>query len=272
MGEDSAMSGVPETPRECSICNRVEQALMNEKGLKERLSEKEFAELVQKIQYAILNKNEMNKNIGGTNMSDEKYVISKASFEDFYETQDNIVSIIEKMVNRIEKQDQVIMKFGAALSELLADDMGEEESPVDEDEDLVEEDVEVGGDESAEPVVDEMAEEDEPVGDEVEFGEEEDVPAEGDVADEGHGDIDLQNLLGKAQKAAFEAGWKAHEAELKKQTGIPVTVSEVAVGANRPVSTADAASAGQMKKTLTDEQLGKMSPQQINQWLKEQGF
>ena len=86
------------------------------------------------------------------------------------------------------------------------------------------------------------------------------------------GDVDLQNLLGKAQKAAFEAGWKAHEAEVKKQAGIPVAVSEVPVGANRPVSTADAASAGQMKKTLTDDQLGKMSPQQINQWLKEQGF
>jgi len=265
------MSGVPETPRECSICNRVEQALMNEKGLKERLSEKEFAELVQKIQYAIHNKNEMNKNIGGTNMSDEKYVISKASFEDFYETQDNIVSIIEKMVNRIEKQDQVIMKFGAALADLLADDSGSEDAPVDEDEDLIEEDVEMGGDE-AEPVVDEMVEEDEPVGDEVGMDEEEGVPAEGEFADEGHGDVDLQNLLGKAQKAAFEAGWKAHEAELKKQNGIPVTVSEAPVGANRPVSTADAAAAGQMKKTLTDDQLGKMSPQQINQWLKEQGF
>jgi hypothetical protein len=263
------MSQVPETPRECSICKRVEQVLGADGALTERLSEHEIAELIKKVQYAILNKEEM-KNTGGTNMSDEKYVISKASFEDFYETQDNLVSIIEKMVNRIEKQDQVIMKFGAALSGLLADQMDPEAPVEDEGADLVEEDVELGEDsEGGEVDVD-----DEIVDEEVGEEEEEEVPAEDEFAEKGPVEGNLQDMLGKAQKAAFEAGWKAREAELKKQNGIPVNVSEIPSGGNRPVPTADvqtAQVAGQVKKSFTDSELAKMTPTQVNQWLKEQG-
>lgn len=57
--------------------------------------------------------------------------------------------------------------------------------------------------------------------------------------------------------------------------GITVNPLEVPASGARPVPTADVQSAqavGQIKKTLSDEELAKMSPQQLNLWLKEQGF
>lgn len=251
----SAVKKLPETPRECSICNRVEQALKSCPELKERLSEDEIAAVITTAQNAILKKEDITHK-GEIKMSDEKYVISKASFEDFYEIQDNLVSVIEKMVGRIEKQDQVIMKFGAALTELIAKaESGEfpfqDKEPVeDEEEELVEEEVE---DEEAEDEDDEDEE----------------------VADEELSEDELDDLIGKAQKEAFEAGWKAHSIEMKKQMGITVNPLEVPASGARPVPTADVQSAqtvGQIKKTLSDEELAKMSPQQLNSWLKEQGF
>jgi len=260
----SAVKKLPETPRECSICNRVEQALKSCPELKERLSEDEIAAVITTAQNAILKKEDITHK-GEIKMSDEKYVISKASFEDFYEIQDNLVSVIEKMVGRIEKQDQVIMKFGAALTELIAKaESGEfpfqDKEPVeDEEEELVEEEVE---DEDEDEVVEDEEAEDKDDEDE-------------EVADEELSEDELDDLIGKAQKEAFEAGWKAHSIEMKKQMGITVNPLEVPASGARPVPTADVQSAqavGQIKKTLSDEELAKMSPQQLNLWLKEQGF
>ena len=263
----SAVKKLPETPRECSICNRVERALKSNPELKERLSEDDIAAVINTAQNAILNKEDITHK-GEIKMSDEKYVISKASFEDFYEIQDNLVSVIEKMVGRIEKQDQVIMKFGAALTELIAKAEAmefpfQDEEPVadEEEEELVEEEVEEDEDVESEDVEGEEA-----------VDEEDDEEA---VADDEIGEDELDELIGKAQKEAFEAGWKAHSIEMKKQMGIEVKPLEMENSGARPVPSADVQSAqavGQIKKTLSDDDLAKMSPQQLNSWLKEQGF
>jgi hypothetical protein len=272
------MKETPESPRECSICERVEQTLRKDGGLSERLSGDEIEALVQRVQSAILNKS-IEKNERGIKMSDEKYVISKASFEDFYETQDNLVSIIEKMVDRIEKQDQVIMKFGGALSELIAkamDPMMMGEEPIEEDEDMLEEDVEEfdEDEESLEDEDDGLDEDEEIIEDDVEGDEEgfnaDDLGMEGEMGEE-----ELMGLIGKAEKAAFEAGWKANAAELKKQGGIPVNMTEIPSNRNRPVPSAErqvAQGAGQVNKSFSDAELAKLTPAQLNQMLKEQGY
>ena len=57
--------------------------------------------------------------------------------------------------------------------------------------------------------------------------------------------------------------------------GIEVKPLEMENSGARPVPSADVQSAqavGQIKKTLSDDDLAKMSPQQLNSWLKEQGF
>lgn len=271
------MKETPESPRECSICERVEQTLRKDGGLTERLSGDEIEALVQRVQSAILNKN-IEKSERGIKMSDEKYVISKASFEDFYETQDNLVSIIEKMVDRIEKQDQVIMKFGGALSELIAKaiDPMMGEMPIEEDEDMLEEDVEEfdEDEESLEDDVDALDEDEEIIEDDVE-GDEEGLPAD-DLGMEGEmGEEELMGLIGKAEKAAFEAGWKANAAEMKKNNGIPVNMTEIPSSGNRPVPSAErqvAQGAGQVNKSFSDAELAKLTPAQLNQMLKEQGY
>ena len=268
------MKETPESPRECSICKRVEQTIRENEGLSERLSRDEIEALVQGVQSAILNKN-IEKSERGIKMSDEKYVISKASFEDFYETQDNLVSIIEKMVDRIEKQDQVIMKFGGALSELIAKAMdpmmGEE--PIMEDEDMLEEDVE-SVDEDVESLEDDVEglDEDEEIIEEDVEGDEAGLPAD-DLGGSMNED-ELMGMIGKAEKAAFEAGWKANAAEMKKQGGIPVNMTEIPLGGARPVPSADKQNAQtvQVQKSFTDAELAKLTPTQLNRMLKEQGY
>jgi hypothetical protein len=272
------MKEVPQSPNECPICQRVEKTLLGDKGLSERLSRSEVDALINKVQSSILNK-EIEKDERGIKMSDEKYVISKASFEDFYETQDNLVAIIEKMVDRIEKQDQVIMKFGGALSELIAKAMDPammmQEAPLMEEEEEVEGDIgAIEGDEAAveedEGALDAdlgALDEDEEIVEEEVGAEEAGLPADG-LGEE----KDLMGMIGKAEQTAFEAGWKAASAEMKKQNGIPVNITEFPSNGNRPVPTADKVAAGQVQKSISDVDLAKMTTAQLNRMLKEQGY
>lgn len=251
----NATNSIPDDSAECPICQRAGRALRDAPEL-EHLSPKELDTVIRTVQNSILKKNAK----GESNMSDEKYVISKASFEDFYETQDNIVSIIAKIAQRIDMQDQVIMKFGAALSELIADEGDDEEYDdaeefdIDDDSELVEDEVEVDDDE--EDLEDEDDEEDE-------------------VSDE-----DVEEIIGKAERTAFEAGWKAAEAELRKEQGFPMNVVEASFG-NLPVSRSESSFASSMnevkkaavfKSDLSDEDIAAMTPAQLNAWAKSQGI
>jgi hypothetical protein len=225
------------------------------------------------VQSAVLNK-EVKKTERGINMADEKYVISKASFEDFYETQGTLVLIMEKMVDRIEKQDQVIMKFGAALTEVLAkgfedamempvQGMPEDENSVDFSEENVnvdeEEEEEVEYDEEGNPIVNDESEE------EVE-GEPVDVnPVQTDVPPM------METDVLKAEKSAFEAGYKAALAEMQKKNGVEITPLEVpATATTRPVVPAENPVAKTTTlDTIPEKDLANMTPNQINTWLRE---
>jgi hypothetical protein len=266
------------SPEECPICNRVGQTLMTDSVLRQRLPETEIVSLVEKIQSVILNK-EVKKTKRGINMADEKYVISKASFEDFYETQDTLVSIMEKMVDRIEKQDRVIMKFGAALADVMADEEAgipqEEEVPFEEGEDLNEELVP----EDEETMADEFGEEEETLGaaeedlgnaeedlGEVEemVGEEEEagIPVQGQ-APMMRGSLDME-------KSAFEAGYKAALVQIQKKDGVPVTPLEVPANAGaRPVVPSANPTVIKTLDNLSDKELADMTPSQMNTWLRE---
>jgi len=251
----------------CPICIRVEKTVGEHPILKERLSNTELTALINDIQSAVLNNKEVKKTERGINMADEKYVISKASFEDFYETQETLVTIIEKMVDRIELQDQVIMKFGAALTDVMANDPGmAQEMPVDEESDIVEEEVPEEG------VSEELGEAEE----ELEEGEEDLEDVEEEVEEENAG---VEPVPGMAppmmrdnlavEKSAFEAGYKAAFAEMQKKNGVTVTPLEVPTSASaRPVLPAGQA----MSKTLdglSEQELANMTPVQINTWLRE---
>jgi hypothetical protein len=256
------MSNHPDVPEECPLCKRVEVKILSLPMIAERLSENEIKALIEEIQSAILNK-EITKTTRGMKMADDdKYVISKASFEDFYETQETLVSIIEKMVDRIEKQDHVIMKYGAALSDIM--------SKLPEEEEYAEEEVE------------DVEDEEEPVADEVE-GIEEDEEEDAEAVDAEEEPIlegaeeELPVAMGKmpmgksTERMAFEAGFKAALAEVQKN-GVPVTKVGEKTAMPRPVSTVDAnnaMAANGLAKTLNDADLAKMSPQQLNTWLKE---
>jgi hypothetical protein len=267
---------IPDTPTECPICQRVENTLKMCPLLRGKLSETELAELVREVQTAILNK-EVKKTERGINMADEKYVISKASFEDFYETQDTLVSIMEKMVDRIEKQDQVILKLAGVTTELLAKDFGmPAEMPVPEA-DVVEEDVPFEEEEVSEL---DMAEE------EMEESEEEEAEAEEDVEDvkeKIEGEVAgvepvpevappmMEEKLA-AEKSAFEAGYKAALAEMQKKNGVEVTPLEVPTKtAARPVVPAATPVAKTVDNldALPAKDLATMTPNQLNTWLRE---
>jgi hypothetical protein len=241
--------------------------------LRARLPETELAGLVQAVQAAILKK-EVKKTERGINMADEKYVISKASFEDFYETQDTLVSIMEKMVDRIEKQDQVIMKFGAALTEVMSKDFGmpqELAQPVPEDEDVVEEEV---------PVEDNAEEELEEAEHDIVSAEEEEEEAKEEIQEEEagvtpvpgveHAPMMMDEKMA-AEKSAFEAGYKAALAEMQKKTGVTVTpLEKPSTMTSRPV--VPETSTGGVAKTLdsiSDKELADMTPNQLNTWLRE---
>ena len=54
------------------------------------------------------------------NVNCETYTVDKASFNDFYDTQQTLVDIMEKMADRISTQDEVIEKYGKAMSGLIS--------------------------------------------------------------------------------------------------------------------------------------------------------
>jgi hypothetical protein len=248
---------------------------MTDPVLRTRLSETEVATLVKRVQSAILNK-EVKKTERGINMADEKYIISKASFEDLYETQGTLVTILEKMVDRIEKQDQVIMKFGAALTEVMSKDFGmpQEMVAAPEDADVVEEEV---------PVEEDVLE-----GEEAELGEAEEELEEGEedvnevkeeVEEEKAGVAPVPGAMAPpmmeeklaAEKSAFEAGYKAALAEMQKQTGVAVTPLEVPnTAAPRPVVPAANPVVGKNDlDSISEKDLANMTPNQVNTWLRE---
>lgn len=253
------MSEKPENPTECPVCLRVEGALDGSRVFHERLSEDEQAELLSLVQSAILNRN-ITKTTRGIKMSDEKYVISKASFEEFYDTQNTLVAIIEKMVDRIEKQDAVIMKFGAALSDIIAKDMDN----MMEDE-YVEEEVEDEEIDGADEGVVEDEEEDEV-----------EAPVEEEVVEEEKPAMPMDAMaFERAQKDAFEAGYKSAFAELQKKNGVPVNTGNFSYPESRarPVPTADAKVAQSVesieKADLPESEIVMMSPAQLNAWMRE---
>jgi hypothetical protein len=284
----------PSSTNDCPICKRVETVISVDPMLKERLSGNELQSLVQKVQDAILNKDivkDIMNDIRGVNMTgnDEKYVITKATFQDFYETQDVLVSIIQKMADRIEKQDQVLMKFGAALSEIIAKDMmgmegmygqpsmpAEPSVPSEESmgEDLIE------SEESVPQVENELGEAVESLGEAKEDIEESEEALSGMEEPSIPGGMaskpEMSPIAMAHDKALFEAGWKAHEAEMKKQVGVAIKPAEFKESAPRTTATATVQSQQTnqnggtvVQKTLSDEDLGKMSPHDLNQWLKE---
>jgi hypothetical protein len=264
--------------------------------LRTRLSETELAELVQIVQSAILNK-EVKKTERGINMADEKYVISKASFEDFYETQDTLVSIMEKMVDRIEKQDQVIMKFGAALTEVMSKGFGNPEEMAvasqeegleleDDGADVMEEEVPMAEGELEEGVPVSPQEKLEQAQEELVQAQENVAQAEAEVKGEGVG-VEGEMAGGvpvpgqeagppmmeekmAAEKSAFEAGYKAALAEMQKKTGVEVTPLEVPTSAgSRPVVPAASPTMVKTLETLPEKDLANMTSAQINAWLRE---
>lgn len=273
--------------------------------LKERLSDHELADIVKKIQSAVLTK-EVTKNERGINMADEKYVISKASFEDFYETQDTLVSIIERMVDRIEKQDNTIVKFGAALAEVIAkyDDMSAmvSEPGMDMQEQSVESSDPMGSAGESMGSMGSMGEEGvDPVVQNIEAAQasleqakvaaggavsEPSVPGGEEFLEEGAVQmskpsglpVENEMKLGKStEKAAFEAGYKAALAEVQKKNGVPVAPADFKTTTTpaRPVSTNDAQIAQTVepvRKSLSEVELAKMSSQQLSAWLKENGY
>ena len=255
--------------------------MMGDEVLRTRLSETELADLVQKIQAAVLNK-EVKKTERGINMADEKYVISKASFEDFYETQDTLVSIMEKMVDRIEKQDQIIMKFGAALTEVMAKDYGmppEMPLPVQEEEDVIEEEVPVSAEsaeseEGAESALGELEEAEGAIA----ASEEEEEKAKEEIEEAKSAESGLVPGVEQApmmeeklaaEKSIFEAGYKAALADLQKN-GVNVKPLETpATAAPRPVVPAPTTVVAKDLDSIPEKDLANMTPNQINNWLRE---
>jgi hypothetical protein len=245
--------------------------------LKERLSETEMQDLIQKVQVAIVNKDDTDIK-RGLNMSDEKYIIDKATLDEIYDIENVFAQILQKAVDRIEVQDRVIMKMGAAMSELMAKDMMEEGyggAPMDpavkepsEGEDLrVESEIAEN--------LDEADEENEEVGDELLESKKELGELEGGVPSK----HEMPSMMAMSeQKSAFEAGWKAAQAEMQKKNGVPTTPAEFNTVAPRgATATGVAQQTGQdggspMQKNFTDEEMVKLGPTGLIQWMKEQGI
>lgn len=239
------MSNHPEIPEQCPICNRVEDRIRNSGLITDKLSENEVDELVETVQASILNKKVSKRGIEMENEENDKYLITKASFEDFYQTQSIITGVLKKMAEEIQNQNMVLKKYGSAIAEIasrLPDDEYEEDEEVDE--------------------VDVNAPEDEELEDEV--PEDEAVPDE----EMAMGEDDM--------KKAFEAGYKAALADKSKEAGVPVAKA-TAKATRVPVSTDEINKAtdlngGSIGSDVTSlDSLGKMSPHQLNLLLRDSG-
>ena len=289
------MEHKPETPEDCPICVRVEQAIKSNPILSNRLSEDEHAELVNQVKSAIMNK-EIKKTTRGIQMSEEKYVMNKSSFEDLYDTVATLISINEKMADRIERQDKTIMKALGIVAEhdSVLKSFGEaEEMPMNYAEEEVEPAMDEGieaavpkyefeRDEAGELVLDEagdpiikvdetgapiIKEEEEMIEDEVPMGDE--MPVDDAMVAP---PADFPAKMAAMEKKAFEAGFHAGHAELKKQQGVEVKPAEFTKGVNRPVATADVktqAAVEDMTKSMpSDKDLANMSTTEVNNWLR----
>jgi hypothetical protein len=84
---------------------------------------------------------------------------------------------------------------------------------------------------------------------------------------------DFPAKMAAMEKRAFEAGFHAGHAELKKQQGVEVKPAEFTKGVNRPVATADVktrAAVEDMTKSMpSDKDLANMSTTEVNNWLRE---
>jgi hypothetical protein len=283
------MEHKPETPEDCPICVRVEQAIQSNPILSNRLSEDEHAELVNQVKSAIMNK-EIKKTTRGIQMSnEEKYVMNKSSFEDLYDTVATLISINEKMADRIERQDKTIMKalgivaehdsvlksFGEAdeMPMNYAEEEVEGEMPGEMGEGMEEAKPQYQKDETGALILDEngdpiIIEEGEMIEDEVPIGG--DMPMEDDAMTAPPADFPAK--MAAMEKRAFEAGFHAGHAELKKHTCVEVKPAEFTKGVNRPVPTADVrtqAVVEDMNKNMpSDKDLANMSTTEVNNWLR----
>jgi len=237
------MSNHPEVPEQCPICNRVEERIRCSELITDKLSENEIDELVETVQASILNKKVSKRGIEMENEENDKYLITKASFEDFYQTQSIITGVLKKMAEEIQNQNMVLKKYGSAIAEIasrLPDDEYEEEEEEDD--------------------VDVNASEDEELEDE--FPEDEAVPDEGGAM----GEDDMRK--------AFEAGYKAALADKSKEAGVPVAKAKEKA-TRVPVSTDEINKAtdlngGSIGSDVTSlDSLGKMSPHQLNLLLRD---
>ena len=294
------MEHKPETPEDCPICVRVEKVIQSNPNVSKSLSEDEYAELVNQVKSAIMNK-EIKETTRGIQMSEEKYVMNKSSFEDLYDTVATLISINEKMADRIEIQDKTIMKALGIVAEhdSVLKSFGEaDEMPMN----YAEEDVEgempgemgegmeaavpkyeykrdeagelvldkagdpiIKVDENGEPII---KEEEEMIEDEVPMGDE--MPMDDAMAAP---PADFPAKMAAMEKRAFEAGFHAGHTELKKQQGVEVKPAEFTKGVNRPVATADVktqAAVEDMTKSMpSDKDLANMSTTEVNNWLRE---
>jgi hypothetical protein len=248
------MKEKPTDPAECKICGRVEDKIKSLPIIQEKLSNDEKAYLVHEVQSAVLNKSE------GKNMAEnDTYIMEKAQFNEFYNTLDTLIKATGANVDRTRGIEDVVMKMVHGFADVVAkvdelaervDDLsmpGMEEEEVSEYEEEPMEDEESSSSSSSSSSSD---------GEEEEFEEEVEMPEGGEI------DTKMLEIPENVEKAIFEAGWKAHEAEVLKSNGVPVNQGNYEYpqfNQNRPGATAS-----EMNKSLDSKPAG--IPNDFNAW------
>lgn len=107
---------IPDKPSECPICTRVAAKIKSTELLHGKLTENEIEQLITEIQNAVLKKND---NSRGNKMANDQILINKANFDELYEAQKYLLLLVEKMADKMEKNDQIMTAMGIQLQDVI---------------------------------------------------------------------------------------------------------------------------------------------------------
>ncbi len=253
------MTNKPDKPEECPICQRIETKVKSLDMLKGKLSDSEIERLITEVQNSVLKKSDITR---GNTMSEEKIVLTKANFDEFYEAQKYILLLVEKMANRMEKHDAILASYGSQLADVMmkAEDF----------------DLEVSGGEGADDEMGGLGEEMCTPGCKV--GGAAPAPMAPMAPDMGAMGATGAGLgaPGEVKQAsnAYEAGYKAAQADSVRKNGVPTNPAfPYPEFGQRTVSAQDAKMAmGSMEKSFSMKDLADMKPAELNAELKKRGL
>jgi hypothetical protein len=105
----------PSTARECAICQRVEARIRDVPAVKRKLTSDEIDELIDSVQGAVLKKPS-----NGVTMSNETVILKKAHIDEMYDALHYTLLLVEKMADRMERHDAILVQYGAELADVMA--------------------------------------------------------------------------------------------------------------------------------------------------------